>query len=70
MEFRMSPNIAVRTGQFSEAVDFYTEVIGFEKERLAVSHLAANMERELGRVLTGFADTVVALGPSRLKSGN
>ena len=30
MEFKMSPNIAVRTDQFSEAVRFYTEVIGFE----------------------------------------
>ncbi len=30
MRFRMSPNNAVRTGQFSEAVDFYTKVIGFE----------------------------------------
>lgn len=29
MKFRMSPNIAVRTGQFSEAVNFYTKVIGF-----------------------------------------
>jgi catechol 2,3-dioxygenase-like lactoylglutathione lyase family enzyme len=30
MEFKMSPNIAVRTDRFSEAVRFYTEVIGFE----------------------------------------
>ena len=30
MEFKMSPNIAVRTDQFSVAVRFYTEVIGFE----------------------------------------
>ncbi len=30
MRFRMSPNIAIRTRQFSEAVDFYTKVIGFE----------------------------------------
>lgn len=30
MKFRMSPNVAVRTqGQFSEAVDFYTKVLGF-----------------------------------------
>lgn len=27
---RMSPNIAVRTNRFSEAVDFYTRVLGFE----------------------------------------
>ena len=30
MQFKMSPNIAVRTDRFSEAVCFYTEVIGFE----------------------------------------
>ena len=30
MKFRMSPNIAVRTRHFAEAVDFYTKVIGFE----------------------------------------
>ena len=29
MKYRMSPNIAVRTHQFPEAVDFYTRVIGF-----------------------------------------
>ncbi len=30
MKYRMSPNIAIRTSRFSEAVDFYTKVIGFE----------------------------------------
>jgi len=31
MKFKMSPNIAVRTqGQFVEAVDFYTNVLGFQ----------------------------------------
>ena len=29
MKFRMSPNIAVRTAAFTDAVDFYTKVIGF-----------------------------------------
>jgi predicted enzyme related to lactoylglutathione lyase len=30
MKFRMSPNIAVRTqGQFAEAVEFYSKVLGF-----------------------------------------
>jgi catechol 2,3-dioxygenase-like lactoylglutathione lyase family enzyme len=29
MTFKMSPNVAVRTGRFSEAVDFYTNVLGF-----------------------------------------
>jgi catechol 2,3-dioxygenase-like lactoylglutathione lyase family enzyme len=30
MDFRMSPNFAVRTHRFSEAVDFYSNVLGFE----------------------------------------
>ena len=30
MRFRMSPNVAVRTARFAEAVDFYTNVIGFQ----------------------------------------
>ena len=31
MKFRMSPNVAVRTQkQFSEAVDFYSRVLGFK----------------------------------------
>ena len=30
MEYRMSPNIAIRTSQFSDAVNFYTKVIGFD----------------------------------------
>lgn len=29
MKFRMSPNIAIRTSNLQEAVDFYTQVIGF-----------------------------------------
>jgi hypothetical protein len=29
MEFKMSPNIAVRTSQFSEAMNFYSDVLGF-----------------------------------------
>ena len=30
MAFKMSPNVAVRTRHFSEAVDFYTNVLGFQ----------------------------------------
>ena len=30
MKFQMSPNVAVRTDRFSEAVDFYTNIIGFQ----------------------------------------
>jgi catechol 2,3-dioxygenase-like lactoylglutathione lyase family enzyme len=29
MKFRMSPNVAVRTERFAEAVQFYSEVLGF-----------------------------------------
>ena len=29
MKFRMSPNIAIRTEQVSDAVDFYSEFLGF-----------------------------------------
>jgi catechol 2,3-dioxygenase-like lactoylglutathione lyase family enzyme len=29
MKFRMSPNVAVRTTHMAEAVDFYTNVLGF-----------------------------------------
>jgi catechol 2,3-dioxygenase-like lactoylglutathione lyase family enzyme len=30
MTYKMSPNVAVRTRRFSEAVDFYTNVLGFK----------------------------------------
>jgi predicted enzyme related to lactoylglutathione lyase len=30
VKFRMSPNIAVRTQNLADAVDFYTTVLGFE----------------------------------------
>ena len=30
MIFKMSPNVAVRTERFSEAVEFYSKVLGFE----------------------------------------
>ena len=30
MKYRMSPNIAVRTKKLSEAVEFYTTVLGFK----------------------------------------
>ena len=39
MRFKMSPNIAVRTKQYSNAVDFYTKVLGFEN-RSETSDLA------------------------------
>ena len=30
MKFKMSPNVAVRTDRYQEALDFYTNVFGFE----------------------------------------
>jgi predicted enzyme related to lactoylglutathione lyase len=39
MKFKMSPNVAVRTKQFSEAVEFYKTVLGFE-DRSSDSELA------------------------------
>lgn len=30
MRFRMSPNVAVRTERFADAVNFYSKVLGFE----------------------------------------
>ena len=30
MKFKMSPNVAVRTKEFSKAVEFYQTVLGFE----------------------------------------
>jgi catechol 2,3-dioxygenase-like lactoylglutathione lyase family enzyme len=39
MKFRMSPNIAVRTRDFQEAIEFYTKVIGFN-DRSADPELA------------------------------
>ena len=30
LKFRMSPNVAVRTDRFADAVEFYTTVVGFQ----------------------------------------
>jgi catechol 2,3-dioxygenase-like lactoylglutathione lyase family enzyme len=35
MKFKMSPNVAVRTqGQFAQAVNFYTNVLGFQNRSI------------------------------------
>ena len=34
MKFKMSPNIAVRTDRYQEALDFYHDVFGFENRSL------------------------------------
>jgi catechol 2,3-dioxygenase-like lactoylglutathione lyase family enzyme len=35
MRFKMSPNIAVRTKRYSEALSFYTTVLGFENRSVS-----------------------------------
>ena len=34
MKYRMSSNVAVRTGRFSEALSFYSNVLGFENRSI------------------------------------
>jgi coenzyme F420-reducing hydrogenase delta subunit/Pyruvate/2-oxoacid:ferredoxin oxidoreductase delta subunit len=41
--------------------------IGFEKERLLIETLASNMGAEFARISGGFEETIIKLGPSRLK---
>jgi len=41
--------------------------IGFEKERLLIKTLASNMETEFSQIVNRFEETIVKLGPSRLK---
>ncbi|MBW2605497.1 MAG: hydrogenase iron-sulfur subunit [Deltaproteobacteria bacterium] len=43
--------------------------IGFEKDRLLVQTLASNMGTEFARIVNRFEETIVKLGPSRLKKG-
>ncbi len=41
--------------------------IGFEKERILIQTLASNMGTEFARIANRFEETIVKLGPSRLK---
>ena len=41
--------------------------IGFEKERILIQTLASNMGTEFARITDRFEETIVKLGPSRLK---
>jgi catechol 2,3-dioxygenase-like lactoylglutathione lyase family enzyme len=34
MKFIMSPNVAVRTDRFAEAIDFYSNIIGFQNRSM------------------------------------
>lgn len=54
----------------SQAVEQIQEMfsrIGFEKERLLIQTLASNMGTEFARIVNRFEETVVKLGPSRLR---
>jgi coenzyme F420-reducing hydrogenase delta subunit len=41
--------------------------IGFEKDRLLLQTLASNMGTEFAEMVSRFEETIVELGPSRLK---
>jgi coenzyme F420-reducing hydrogenase delta subunit len=41
--------------------------IGFEKERILIQTLASNMGAEFAQIADRFEETIVKLGPSRLK---
>ena len=41
--------------------------IGFEKERILMETLASNMGTEFAEIVKGFEETILELGPSRLK---
>jgi coenzyme F420-reducing hydrogenase delta subunit len=41
--------------------------IGFEKERLLIQTLASNMGTEFARIADRFEETILKLGPSRLR---
>lgn len=79
MRFRMSPNVAIRTSQFSEAVDFYTKVIGFDNrsEDPELADLDANPlnifiiedDESRGPVLELFVDDLEAARQELVANG-
>jgi len=79
MELWMSPNIAVRTDQFSEAVRFYTEVIGFENrshdpsladlDAYPLKIFVIEDEEVRGPVLELFVDDLEAVRQELLANG-
>ncbi len=79
MRFRMSPNVAIRTSQFSDAVDFYTKVIGFDNrsEDPELADLDANPlnifiiedDESRGPVLELFVDDLEAARQELVANG-
>ena len=79
MKFKMSPNIALRTRQFSKAVDFYTKVIGFHdrSENPELADLDANPlnifiiadDEFRGPVLELFVDNLELAGQILVANG-
>jgi catechol 2,3-dioxygenase-like lactoylglutathione lyase family enzyme len=75
----MSPNIAIRTSQFSDAVNFYTKVIGFENrsEDPELADLDANPlnifiiedDESRGPVLELFVDDLEAARQELVANG-
>jgi catechol 2,3-dioxygenase-like lactoylglutathione lyase family enzyme len=75
----MSPNVAIRTSQFSDAVDFYTKVIGFDNrsEDPELADLDANPlnifiiedDESRGPVLELFVDDLEAARQELVANG-
>ena len=57
----------IYAGQAVEQIQEMFSRIGFEKERILIQTLASNMGTEFARMANRFEETIVKLGPSRLK---
>lgn len=57
----------IYAGQTVEQIQEMFSRIGFEKERLLIQTLASNMGMEFARIADRFEETIVKIGPSRLK---
>ena len=57
----------IYAGQTVEQIQEKLSRIGFEKERILIQTLASNMGTEFARIADRFEETIVKLGPSRLK---
>ena len=57
----------IYTRQTVEQIQEKFSRIGFEKDRILIQTLASNMGTEFARIADRFEETIVKLGPSRLK---
>ncbi|MGB5990983.1 MAG: hydrogenase iron-sulfur subunit [Desulfobacterales bacterium] len=57
----------IYAGQTVEQIQEMFSRVGFEKERLLIQTLASNMGTEFARIADRFEETIVKIGPSRLK---